>query len=71
MVKDGRQYVYIGFGSTQLELNDGNLCLFYPSWATGGSHDVLVKNDAFNKFCVFYCASDLLDDSDIPKINVR
>lgn len=61
---------YVRFGSTELELNDANLRLLDPCWAANGSDDILVKNDTVDEFCVLYGAANLLDDTDVSKVNI-
>jgi hypothetical protein len=55
----------IRLGSTELELNKANFCLFYSRRATSGDDDVLVKHNTIDEFGVFYRTANLLNDADI------
>ena len=55
----------VRFGSTELELDEANFCFFYPCRTASCDNDILVEDNAIDKFGVFYGTTDLLDDTDI------
>lgn len=62
---------YVGFGCTELELDETDLGLFYPCGATDGCNNVLVEDNAFYEFGILDRAANLLDYSDITKVDIR
>ena len=70
MITAYKQGTNIGFRCAQLELNETNLGLLYPSGTTNGSNNILVKDYAFNEFSVLNCSANFLDDTNIAEIHV-
>ena len=48
-----------------MELDEANFCFFYPCRTASCDNDILVEDNAIDKFGVFYGTTDLLDDTDI------
>ena len=65
-----RLAAHVGFGCTELELDDADLRLFYPCWATDGGDDILVEDHTVDKLSVLDRAADLLDDTNVSKVDV-
>lgn len=61
---------HIRLGRTQLELDETNLRLLYPYRATDGVDHVLVEDNTVDQLSVFNSSSNLLDDADVPEINI-
>lgn len=61
---------YVGFRSTELELDNGNFCFLHSCRASSRSDNVLVQNDAFHEFGIFDGTSNLFHYPDISEIDV-
>ena len=62
---DSNLVTNVGLGSTELELDKANFCLFDSCRTASSDDDILVKYDPIDEFGVFYSATNLLDDADI------
>lgn len=61
---------HIRLRGTQLELNDGNFCLFHSGWASSGHNNILVEDNTFHQFCIFNGPTNFLDDANISKVYI-
>ena len=61
---------YIRLGAAQLELADGNLCLFHTSRASRSTNDILLQHQSLNELSIVNCASDLLDQANVAQVHV-
>ena len=62
---------YVGFGGTELELNDRNLSLFHACGTPSRCDDVLVQNNPIDEFSIFNRPSNLFNNANIPQIDIR
>lgn len=70
IVQNSDMITYIRLWSTQLELNDGDLGLFHTGGATRRDHNILIKNNTFHEFGVFYSTANLLDNTDVSEVHI-
>jgi hypothetical protein len=61
---------YIRFGSTELELDDGDLGFFHARRATCRDDNVLIENDAVHELGVFYRPPNFLDYPNVSQIYI-
>lgn len=61
---------YVGFGCTQLELDETDLGLLNSRWATRRRNDGLVENDTIDEFSILDGTAHFLHNSDISKVDV-
>lgn len=61
---------YIRLGRTQLELNETDLGLLDPRWATRRGDNGLIEHDTIDEFGVFNGTANFLHNSNIPEIDI-
>ncbi len=61
---------HIRLGRAELELNETNLGLLHTDRSIGILQDSLGKDESIDQLAIFDRSSDLLDDSDVLKIDI-
>ncbi len=65
-----QKWTYIRLGGTQLELDETNSSLLHSGRTTSVLEHRLGKDETINKFAIFNCSTNSLDDSNVLKIDV-